>query len=502
MKVLRILTLAVIALLMLVIVVDRWRAPEQMRKLVESTDALRASIEQQTQENRLLRQEMLARPVEQPSATAGSATSGTAAVATTAESKRDGRPTLGVNFLLPYDRSWFHPEWLKGTTRGFGETAKGFNLILENSATSHDVHDRVTDSLCNQWPATAQQWTEGLATSAVITDDYKTYTLTIRKGVIWQRPRLAKRSEFAWLDKDVELTAHDFVFFLNLVKAPEVECPELRNYYDDLEKAEAVDDYTLRLTWKRKVYTSVTYSLGLNPLPRHVYTRNRDGSEIPQKQVPVVFNKHWFDEEKEVIGVGPYTLSEYEPDKVTRFKRNPRYWGAPLHFESFEWQLDVKKSDPMLVAFKNGQVNSYSLDPAQYKSQILDHNEPRFAKLDPANPKAGRSGELGWEKVKTNAYTYIGWNMRSALFSDRAVRRAMSHAFPRERIIREVYHGLGETVESDIHPDNDYAKGLKLEPFAFDLKRSSELLKEAGWADSDGDGWLDKTVAGQRVPLR
>jgi peptide/nickel transport system substrate-binding protein len=498
MKVARILTLAVIALLLLIVIIDRWRAPEQMRVLNETLGSVRSAMDQQTQEMRALRQTLASRPV--TSTAPGDARPDAAAAVNDAQ--RDGTAKLGVNFLLPYDSSWFHPEWLRGTNRTFGDTAKGYNLLLDNTSTCHAVHYRVGDSLCTKWPATAQRWSEGLATSVVISDDYKTYTFTLRKGVKWQRPTIAKEKGYEWLDREVEMTAKDFVFTIDTIKNPEVECAELRNYYDDMEKAEALDDHTLRFVWKRKVYTSVASSLDFTPIPWHVYAFNANGTPIPKGQVGVAFNKHWFDEQKQVIGVGPYILDAFEPDKIMRFRRNPDYWGAPMHFENFEWLLDVKKPDPMLVAFKNAQVHAFTMPPAQFKSQVLDRHEPRFAAADPANPKAGREGELGWERFKRNSYYLIAWNLRSPLFADRRVRTAMAHAFPRDRIIKEVYYGLGLPVESDIHPDNDYAKGLNLAPMSFDLDRARALLKEAGWVDSDGDGWLDHDIHGQRVPLR
>jgi ABC-type transport system substrate-binding protein len=341
----------------------------------------------------------------------------------------------------------------------------------------------------------------GLAESVVISDDYKVYTFAIRKGVKWQTPAIASRPEFAWIPKDVELTARDFAFAFDIINNPDVNCPNLKSYYEDLDKAEALDDYTLRLTWKRKVYTSLSFSLEADPLPRHIYTRNRDGSPIPEKSVGVQFNKHWFDDERQAIGVGSHILETYEPDHAIRFRRNPAYWGAGDHFAAEEWNCTLKKPDAMLVAFKNGELTAYSLQPSQYKSEILDRHEPRFAAMDPADPHAGRKGEFAWERTKTLRFSYIGWNMRTPLFKDKRVRQAMSYAFPKERIIKEVYNGLGQPVLSDVHPDSAYYNH-DLKPFAFDLDASRKLLADAGWSDTDGDGILDHDEGGARKPLR
>jgi ABC-type transport system substrate-binding protein len=183
------------------------------------------------------------------------------------------------------------------------------------------------------------------------------------------------------------------------------------------------------------------------------------------------------------------------------FRRNPGYWGAGRHFESLVWNCAVKQDDAQLVAFKNGDASAYSLRPAQYESQIIKGNEKRFAAPDPANPKAGREGDFAWETVKLTRFSYVGWNLRTPLFSDRRVRRAMTHAFPKERLIKEVFHGLGAPTLSDVHPDSAYYN-RDLKPYAFDLAKANELLADAGWSDSDGDGILDRVIDGARKPFR
>lgn len=473
--------LALVAVLLVYTAIDRRHTQDQLIAIHQALEELRQTGGGQ-------------RP-----ATAAPATRPAQPVAT--DPARDGTPRMGGNFLLPDDRSTYHAEWRRGTLRMFEDTPRRLNMLLDGSDTTDIINSLISDSLCNHPPTQPERWSESLATAVVIGDAWTTYTFTLRPGVRWQRPVIARQPEFAWLDRDVELTADDFVFALDLIMDPTVECPNLRNYYEDLARWEAPDRHTLKLTWKRRVYTSLSFSLGLAPVPRHIYGRNRDGTPIAREKQGIAFNQHWFDEFKTAIGVGAYRIETYEPDKVLRFALNPDYWGTPFHFDAIEWNLAVKKPDPMLIAFKNGQVHYHGLSPLQYKSEILDHNEPRFARPDPADPKAGRTGELGWEKIKRLAFRYLGWNMRRPPFDDKRVRQAMSHAFPKDRILKEVFFGLGQPVLGDVHPDMDSCN-RDLKPYAFDLVKAKALLAEAGWSDTDGDGVLDKVVDGQKRPLR
>jgi len=492
MTALKIALLAAIAVLLLVVVVDRSRQPAQLGELNRTLQALAEASRAQADELKALRQQVAARPVETPDARRP----------TPDVAAGDGNPALGVNFLLPYDRSRFHPEWLGGTLRTFASSPKGLNPFLDNSVETSDLHALCNDSLADRPPWAPDRWMAGLAESVVISDDYTTYTFRLRPGVMWQRPACARDDAFAWLRADVPLTSADFAFALRIVLDPAVDCPQLRNYYEDLGKVETPDDRTLVLHWKRKVFTSLSFSLGLSPFPRHIYGRNRDGTPIPDAQIGVQFNKHWFDELRGVCGVGAYQLVEYQQDKILRLERNPAYWGVPSrHFERVEWILDVKQPDPQLIAFKNGQIPAYGLSPLKYKSEVLDRKEPRFAALDPQDPKAGRRGELGWERVKRMAFQYLGWNERRPLFADKRVRQALAMAFPKDRIIRDVFYGLGQPICSDVHPDSpDYNRDLV--PWPYDLARAKALLAEAGWVDRDGDGLLDRVIDGKPTPLR
>lgn len=487
------------AALLIYMAVDRWRQPQQLLKVSQSVDRLELALQELARTQKQLAEALARQPVALP---AGQTPTTTATQAPAFDPKvQDGNPKLGVNFLIPYDRSHYHPKWQGGTLKAFGATPRGLNPLTDNSTTSNDVHSRCNDSLCERPAKHPEQWSASLAESVIISDDYKTYTFKLRPGVKWQRPVIAREAKYAWLNKDVTLTAADFKFTLDMILNPAVDCPALRNYYEDVESWDAPDEQTFVVRWKRKVYTSLSATMSLAPLPRHVYGCAADGSPIPVEQQGVAFNKHWFDEISGVVGVGNFILEGYEPDRVMRFRRNPDYWGAPLHFDGIELNLEVKKDDAQLIAFKNGQVHTHGLTPRYYKSEILDHKEPRFAALDPKDPKAGRKSELAWERFKALNFSYLGWNIRRPLFSDKRVRQAMSHAFPKERIINEVFFGLGQPVLTDVHPDNQYAN-KDVKPYTFDLDRAKALLTEAGWSDSDGDGTLDKEVDGKRLPLR
>jgi peptide/nickel transport system substrate-binding protein len=90
-----------------------------------------------------------------------------------------------------------------------------------------------------------------------------------------------------------------------------------------------------------------------------------------------------------------------------------------------------------------------------------------------------------------SAYTYIGWNMRRPLFEDKRVRRAMTMLLDRETIRDTIYEGLARIVTGNFMPGTP-ASNPEVEPWPFDPQAAQELLDEAGWVDSDGDGIRDR----------
>ncbi len=486
--------LGLVVLLLAAQILDKSREPERMLAFAERIEASQSSLVRQQEQLKELLEQVAKNGVSHN----GTANAGQSAVV---DPDRDGVPKLGKNFLLPYDASHYHAKDSGGTLTYFVEAPKGLNPIVENSATASNAHGLMNGSLGDTHPKHPQLWGEGLATSCVISDDYLTYTFTIRDNVYWHIPRIAKKPGYEWLNKKVKLTAADFQATYDTSMHPDVEAPQAKAYLEDIESVKAISELELQIKWKKKVYVSIQSSLALEPLPRHVYEFNADGTRLGEEVYGITFNQHWFDEAREAIGVGAYMLDAYEPDKMIRFKRNPDYFGKLYHFDEIEWDGEVKQPDQQLTGFKNGDVHYHSMSATQYKREVLDGTDSRFAALDKNNPKAGREGAFGWEKFKSSSYSYIGWNMRKPFFEDKRVRRAMTHAFPKQRLIEEVYYGIGRPQVTNVHPDSIYYN-KDLKDYDYDLTKAAALLDEAGWKDTDNDGVRDRLVNGKKVDFK
>jgi peptide/nickel transport system substrate-binding protein len=91
-----------------------------------------------------------------------------------------------------------------------------------------------------------------------------------------------------------------------------------------------------------------------------------------------------------------------------------------------------------------------------------------------------------------NNYAWIGWNTERPLFSDRAVRRALTMLVDREGLIRDVQGGLGRPTDCHFYAPSAECR-IGVEQPRFDPAAAVRLLDAAGWRDTDGDGIRDRS---------
>lgn len=97
-------------------------------------------------------------------------------------------------------------------------------------------------------------------------------------------------------------------------------------------------------------------------------------------------------------------------------------------------------------------------------------------------------------QVKTAAGTQPKWielNVNKAPFDDVNVRKALNYAVDKELIIEQIYGGRAVALPGALSPFNSFIN-KSLSPYPYDTDMALDLLSQAGWEDSDGDGILDK----------
>ncbi len=77
----------------------------------------------------------------------------------------------------------------------------------------------------------------------------------------------------------------------------------------------------------------------------------------------------------------------------------------------------------------------------------------------------------------------------------------MSWAFDYDEFLNKICHGLYQPCRGPFHPTSWAFPKDGPQPYHQDLDKAEDLLDQAGWTDSDGDGIRDKVINGRKVPF-
>jgi peptide/nickel transport system substrate-binding protein len=284
--------------------------------------------------------------------------------------------------------------------------------------------------------------TKRLLDDYTVSDDGRTYTLTLKQGVKWHDGE--------------ELTADDVLFSISAIQNPAYKSP-LRSNWLSVE-ATSVDRYTVMLTLK-KAYFGFLESLTVGILPKHIWE-----NITPENFLLADYNLS-------PIGSGPYRF--YDSDKDSS--------GNMLSYELRSFK-DYFTGAPYIekIVF-HFYPDETSLLDAYNRKEVLGMNSvtpENFAALE--EYKSARIHEIAVPRIFAVFFNIT----KNAALANSEVRRALAYATDREAIIHEVLFGKGVPAETALLPFMDgYANDID---FArFDEGRANALLDEGNWKRGD-----------------
>jgi len=193
-------------------------------------------------------------------------------------------------------------------------------------------------------------------------------------------------------------------------------------------------------------------------------------------------------------GSGPYILERWEPKQRIILKKKANWWGDGLRdihhwFEAYPEQVIMEiiaDANTALVALKAGDIDVMrNIPPKDFFEDMTlsDKFKDNFNRFTP-------------DKI---SYEYIGINMRLQKLSDKMVRQALAHLLDMDNIIKNIYYDQGRRLIGYIHPAIEDYFNDQIKPYPFDIDKAKELLSQAGWKDSNGNGIIDKEVDGEMI---
>jgi len=362
------------------------------------------------------------------------------------------------------------------------------NPLTSNDASASEILGYVVENLLQRDPRTLDLKPYIAEARPSISQDKLSYTFKIRRDVHFQDGH--------------PLNGEDVLFSIKAIKCPLVNAPFLRVYYDSVVDARLLDEYTIQFKIKEPYFLNESVLGDIGVLPRHYYDPldllknvtvadlQKPPAQLPPsvKQFADNFNQNY---SRNPMGSGPYKFQSWETGREVSLVRDEHYWGNgkrgidQAYIDRHLYRI-INNPDAALVTLKSGGLDEMGLTPIQQvRGTDSERFKEQFKKYDYFAPN----------------YSYIGWNNNHPIFRDPRVRKAMTYFTNRQQMVKSILFGLGEVVESPIYffrPEYD----KNLPHYAFDPKKGLELLREAGWRDTDGDGVLDKMIDGKKTPLR
>lgn len=371
----------------------------------------------------------------------------------------------------------------------FNETdgIKTLDPVAMTDAPSHHIVHQMAELLVdfdgelNLTPELAESWS--------LSEDGKTYTYRIRRGVMFHDDECFPDG------KGREMTAHDVKYsFDRILDARALS--KGSDYFRDrvvgaLEYYEAtgrggtvpeegvagfrvVDDYTFEIDLIEP-FTPFQYY----PTLGFCYVYPREAVE------------HYGQEfQRNLVATGPFRLKSWEDGREIYMERNPTYWGKDEAGNQLPYLEAVSVSfigdqSTMLSEFRSGNLEENYRIPNDYIQAIF---EPRQPGSDDPWVTIGEYRDFIVQRVVELSSQYYGMVTISEVFGDPRVRQAFNYAIDRERIVEFVMKGQAAGIASHgiVPPSMPDYPIEKVKGYTFDPEKARELLAEAGYPDGAG----------------
>ena len=341
----------------------------------------------------------------------------------------------------------------------------GYNRYLEATAAADLLSlltharlvriDRATDEL---QPALAESWTQSA--------DGLTYTLKLRNGV-----------QFS---DGAPFTSADVLFSARVLYDPKV----------DSVMNSGVRVAGQPLSFEAPDASTVTVRL---PAPFAPGLRLLDGVPIlPRHKLEPALNAGTFRDQwkagtppSELVGLGPFVLTEHVAGQRLVFARNPHYWRRDSNNVQLPY-LDkltiaiIPDQNTEALRMESGDIDLMSngdIRPDDYAAfkRASDQNKLRLidvgVSLDP---------NLLWFNLQKGA----------AHFREKAFRQALSYAVDRQVLLNTVFLGAAVPIHGPVTPGNKTWYSEAVATYPYDPARARELLSSIGFKSRASDGLL------------
>ncbi|WP_415319509.1 ABC transporter substrate-binding protein [Clostridium perfringens] len=339
-----------------------------------------------------------------------------------------------------------------GTTDPKGEFVPIYSSTLYDSWVNNLIFDGLISNNEKGEPV------PNVAESYEVSEDGKTYTFKLNKGIKFTNGQ--------------ELTAKDVAFTFTSICDPGYDGPRMDAVnnlvgYEEYNKGDAksvegikvIDDYTISFT-NKNVDAAGIWNFSYGIMPESVYKFEKGNFQAVKDKL------------LEPVGSGAYKFVHFKPGQEVKFEKNPDYWKGEPKIPYIV--MKVTNAQTLLQELMAGTVD-------------IDRVGAKPENIDPLK----QAGFLNLDLYMQNGYGYIGLNYGSDKVKDPKVRQALLYGLNREGFMQSYYQGYGQVYNSHILPTS-WAYNPDVPKYEYNPEKANQLLDEAGWKDTNGNGVRDK----------
>lgn len=319
------------------------------------------------------------------------------------------------------------------------------------------------------------QFTNDGAMTFEVNEDDNTVTFTLNENVTWHDGEPA--------------TIEDYVYAYEVIGHPEY--PGIRgatdgftllegyNEYkageaDEISGIEVIDEQTAVFTYTELAPSLTAGGFWYYLMPEHHYegVEIADMAEAPQTR-------------ENPLGIGPYKVDSITPGEAVVMSKFEDYWRGEPNLDGIE--LSVVSPSSVANAMETGEIDL-----------AINFPTDQF-------PDVSEMEGVEWLANIEGAYTYIGfklgeWNEEEGRvdykpeemkMGDPELRRAMWHAMDNTAVGERFYNGLRWKATTLITPYHANWHDDSIEVPEYDPEQANQILDEAGYEDTDGDGFRE-----------
>ena len=158
------------------------------------------------------------------------------------------------------------------------------------------------------------------------------------------------------------------------------------------------------------------------------------------------------------VGSGPYVLTEWSKGNRIVLTKNPNYWNPKA-------VGNVDRATYRFVAEPGTRLSGLRAGDFDFITNLLPEDTKRVAKA---------------VTLKGTDLPFVSLNALKGLTADVRVRQALNYAVDKEALAKDLYGGYASVSHGQLLAPGWFGYDASIEPYAYDPKRATELLKAAG----------------------